>query len=82
MTNESGLNETLSRIQRSVTRTEVLMETLLAPGGRIPDLEHDVAELKEYKTKASTTVTVYSGIIAFAGFMSHFLFDWLRGVKH
>jgi hypothetical protein len=77
----SDLHETLSSIQRSVTRTETLMETLVAPGGRIPTLEAEVDELKAYKVKASTTVTVYSGIVAALGFLGHVLMDVLRG-KH
>lgn len=79
---ESGLRETLSSIQKSVTRTETLMETLLEPGGRILKLESDVEELKAYKIKATTTVTIYSGLVAAAGFMGHLVMDWLRGGKH
>jgi len=79
--------EDVAVIRDSVTKQVVLMETLIAPGGRIPRIENDVEDLKEYKVKAAatikTTATFWGAVAAAAGVVGHFLTDWLHsGAKH
>jgi hypothetical protein len=76
----------LRSIDQKVTETATLVRTLVEPGGRIPNLEHDMSEMKEFKAKADatvkTTATFWGMISAALGLFGHLIWDAVRGVKH
>lgn len=80
-----GESEVLRSIDQQMTRQTVLMETLLAPGGRIPRLEDEVRGLNNFRIKAETSVrntaTFYGIISGGLGIASHWLLDIFRS-KH
>ena len=80
----------LRDINEKVTRTDAIMGTLVGQGGRIPALEADVRELREFRVEAQATVkttakatATFWGLISGAlGLFGHAIWDIVRGVPH
>jgi hypothetical protein len=82
------IEDNVQEVRDLAMTTKTKMEALVGNGheGAIGKIQNDVAELKEYRSRADATVkttATFWGLISGAlGLVGHFMWDALRSGKH